>query len=127
MADRVDELFGDGLGPSKPRLGRVWALLVSGTIVCVLGLACLSVPGGLLVLLAVMYVDIERDRVDNGFLPESDRQRVMRARTAAYSGMLFCAAVVLLQWWLYCGGVYNALGDLFLSRPPPEWIVDLFS
>jgi len=122
MAGKVDELFGDGSAPAQPRLVRVWVLLLSGLVLCILGLACLSVPGAVLVLLATMYVDVERERVDNGFLPESDRDRVLRARSACYLGVVFCALVVLIQWWLYCSGVYTALGDLFLSGPPPEWI-----
>jgi hypothetical protein len=125
MTDSVDELFGDGASGPKPRLLRVWLTLLLGLLLCVLGLACISVPGGLLVLLAVMFADTEKDRLESGFLSEVDRPVIMRTRAAAYVGMLLSAAIVLLQCWLYTTGVYSALGDLFLAGPPPDWITNL--
>lgn len=125
MADNVEELFGGGTGTAKPRLMRVWVLLFSGIITTILGLACLSAPGGVLVLLGVMYAETEKERVDNGYLPEADRKKVLMARGVAYACLLFCTVIFFMQCLLYQMGVYSAMGDLFFSGAPPDWIASL--
>jgi len=122
MAENVEELFGGGAGTPQPRLFRIWLLLFAGLVVSILGLACLSAPGGVLVLLAVMFAETEKERVDNGYLPETDRSKVLVARTVAYLCLLFCTALFLVQCVLYGQGVYTAFGDFFFSGPPPEWL-----
>ncbi len=124
MADNIEELFGRGAGTPKPRLVRVWLLMVAGLLTAILGLACLSAPGGVLVLLAIMAIEKEKDRIDNGYLPETDRAQVMGTRMVAYLALMFCTVLFFLQCWLYSEGFYAALGDLFFLGEPPDWVLE---
>lgn len=113
--DDLDELFGEGGGTPSPRIVPALALSVIGVITAILGMACLSAPGGILVLLGLWWIERELDRVDNGYLSEEDRPRIESARRFVF----LCLGVVILlffaQAFLYCSGFYQNLGDQFFS------------
>lgn len=109
MSQEIEELFGEGGGAPQPRLGRVVALLVSGLIVSFLGLACSSVPGGALVLLAWVAIDKEMDRVDSGFLPTAARGPIARLRTITLASVVLVVVLFGAQLVLMIGGFYDAL------------------
>jgi len=113
--DDVDELFGTGAGTPAPRTGTILSLMGGGVLLGVLGLACTSVPGGMMVLLAWMLVEKESDRIDSGYLPETARRRVGQLQILAY---LSVSAVILLfvaQAYLFCSGGYDALWGRMLA------------
>lgn len=112
----LDELFGSGGAPDVQRK-PVIMLLVSGLITTVLGLACTTAPGGVLVLMSWMRVEKEVERVRNGFLPESARPEVERLRWVTYVGLLFVVLMFCLQAFLLCSGVYERV----LVSAIPYW------
>lgn len=114
MAREVDELFGEGEGTPAPRTRTVWALLVSGLVLALAGLACTTAPGGLLVLVAWMIVEKESDRLDNGYLPADARPTVDRLRTATYAGLVVVVLVFLVQIGLFCTGFYESFWERLL-------------
>lgn len=114
-ADGVDpdlaELFGGGTGRPTPRTGLVAALLASGVITTVLGMACIAAPGGILVLFAWLVVEKDHERVESGYLPEADRATVERSRNLTHAGLMLVVALFFLQALLLCFGAYDALLD----------------
>lgn len=114
MAREVDELFGEGEGTPAPRTRTVWALLVSGLLLAVLGLACTTAPGGVLVLIAWMIVEKENDRLENGYLPADARPAVDRLRVATYAGLVVVVLVFLIQIVLFCLGFYETFWENLL-------------
>lgn len=114
----VDELFGDGAGRPRPRTGLISTLLVGGLVLTVLGMACITAPGGLLVLIAWMHVEKDTERLESGYLPEEDRPKVERMRRFTYAGLVVVIALFTLQGLLLCNGAYDLLLDnLYL----PAW------
>lgn len=107
----LDELFGDGAGRPRPRTLLIGGLLTSGLALTVLGMACIAAPGGILVLLAWMHVEKDQERVDSGYLPESDRPSVERLRRFTYAGLVMVVGLFALQAILLCSGVYDVLLD----------------
>lgn len=114
MAREVDELFGEGEGTPAPRARTVWALLGFGLLLTVLGLACSTAPGGLLVLIAWMIVEKEDDRLENGYLPADARPVVDRLRTATYAGLVIVIVAFVTQIMLFCTGFYEVLWERLL-------------
>ncbi len=98
---KTDGLFGNEDAP-RPRVGRIFALLALGMLLAVLGLACSSIPGGVLILLAWLSVDKELDRIDTGYLPESDRVRMKRWKMAVMTSLWIVLGLVTLQALLLC-------------------------
>lgn len=109
MADRVDDLFANDSKRRGPRLGLPMVLLISGTVLALVGLLCSSAPGGLLVLIGLLRVETERRRVDSGALPESDRAAVTAALRVAYVCMAIVVLLFVVQTVLLCLGVYQGL------------------
>lgn len=105
---QVDELFGEGQGAPKPRTGLVRALLASGLVLALFGLACSSAPGGALVLAAWLVVDTEMRRVENGYLPADTRAEVQRLHHQTYAALVAVLAVFAVQSALLCGGFYES-------------------
>lgn len=110
--DDVDELFGAGGEAPRPRTRGAVTTAIVGVIVALLGMSCLAVPGGVLVLLALGWIDRELERVDNGYLPADARPTVERARNVIIACLMLTILLLVLQAVLYCGGFYQALGDL---------------
>jgi len=98
---QADDLFGSKDAP-MPRVGLIAALLVSGLLLALLGLACSSIPGGVLILLAWLSVEKELDRVDSGYLPESERARINRWRKSVIGGLWLVLGLVSIQAFLLC-------------------------
>ncbi len=129
MADsKVDELFGAGGGAPAPRLGWVYLLLTVGLLLAVLGMACNSAPGGLLVLLAYLIVEQESDRLESGYLPSDAAPAIARAKARTRLGLvvvvvLFFAQAVLLCTTHFYEAWYRMwaapLIELLRSAPPP--------
>lgn len=115
MADRVDDLFTSG--PRRgPRLTLPYILLVTGTVVALVGLLCTSAPGGVLVLIGLMRVETERQRVESGALPASDSQAVTNALRMAYVAMGLVVVLFIVQTLMLCLGYYQILwGQLFYT------------
>ena len=117
--ESVDDLFGGEDAP-RPRSGLVLSLLGLGMVTTVLGLACSTAPGGILVLLAWMFVEKELDRVDSGYLTEEDRPAVLRLRWVTLAGLLIVVALFVVQGFLLCQtDLYEGLLVTFL-----EWVAD---
>lgn len=110
-APNLDELFGAGGGRPRPRATLIAMLVATGIVLAVLGMGCISVPGGLLVLLAWMLVEKDLDRLESGYLPEADREVVMRVRSLTYAGLLLVVVLFVLQGLLLCNGFYDVLLD----------------
>ncbi len=120
MPSDVDEIFGGEDAP-KPRTALTLAMLLSGLVVALLGMACTTAPGGVLVLLSWMIVEKELDRVDSGYLAETDRRAVQQLRMAVGTGLAFVIALFLIQAVLLCQtNLYESLlvGLLDLIAPP---------
>lgn len=98
---KTDDLFGNEDAP-VPRVKRIAALLVLGLLTAILGLACSSIPGGVLILLAWLSVDKELDRVETGYLPESERARINRWKMAVMASLWIVLGLVTLQALLLC-------------------------
>lgn len=105
--DDLDELFGGGTGQPTPRTGLVVALLIGGVVGTIAGLACLSAPGGALVLASWVIIEKEVDRVDSGFLPLSDKPRLLRLQRVVQGALVLVIGVFILQTVLLCYGFYD--------------------
>ncbi len=104
---QVDELFGEGSGAPAPRTQLVRRLLVSGLVLAAFGLACTSVPGGLLVLAAWTVVETEMGRVENGYLPADTHADVQRAHRQVSLALSFVLVLFGIQSVLVCSGTYD--------------------
>ena len=98
---KADGLFGNEDIP-VPRVRLIFLLLALGLLLAILGLACSSIPGGVLILLAWLSVDKELDRIDSGYLPESERTRMKRWKTAVMISLWVVLGLVTLQALLLC-------------------------
>jgi hypothetical protein len=107
----LDELFGAGGGRPRPRSALIGTLVAVGLFLAVIGMACISAPGGILVLTAWMFVEKDLDRLDNGYLPESDRELVETLRSVTYASLLLVVVLFVLQGLLLCNGFYDFLLD----------------
>lgn len=118
-APGVDELFGEGGKAARPRTGRVIAVLVTGLVMTLLGMACTAVPGGLVTLVAWYLVQKEVDRVDSGFLPLEYRPRLSLLRTIVWASLFLVVLLFFVQTVLLFNGVYFALWSqaIELFRP----------
>ena len=127
MSERVDELFGSGGTEAKPRLLLVAFLLSTGVVVTGLGLFCSVVPGALVVLLAWLVVERDLDRVDSGFLPVTERPRLVVVRAVVWAVVAGVSALTLLQLAGMWTGVYPSLWSSWIAGwvesagpvPPP--------
>ncbi|MBX2798948.1 MAG: hypothetical protein KTR31_14825 [Myxococcales bacterium] len=108
-APQVEELFGEGGGTPKPRLGLVMALLTSGMLLALMGLACSSAPGGALVLVAWVVVEKERDRIDSGYLPSDVRPAVDRLRRVTWASVVSVVMLFTAQFLLMMIGFYTPI------------------
>lgn len=111
MPAELGELFGEGWGHPTPRTRLIGGLLISGVVLTFFGMACIAAPGGLLVLLAWMYVEKDMERLESGYLPEADRPRVELLRNLTYGGLLFVILMFVIQGLLLCNGGYDYLLD----------------
>jgi len=121
MSDRredLDDLFGEGAGAPEARTGPAIALSVIGVLMSILGMACLAAPGGIPVLLALWWIERERDRVANGYLPETAGPIVERTRRLVFASLMFVIVLFVAQAVLYCFGFYEGLGDLIFTGGP---------
>ena len=116
MSERdVDELFG-GIGGATPRTAPALVLAAIGLIVAIIGLLCLSVPGGMMVLAAVWLIENEMDRCENGFYPPTTHGKVERARRWVFASLFLTIGVFVFQTYLYYRMFYEQLGDfIFLN------------
>lgn len=117
--ENVEELFGEGGRASKPRTGRVVAVLATGLLLTLLGMACTAVPGGLVTLVAWYLIEKEVDRVDSGFLPLEYRPRLVTLRAVVWASLFLVVVLFLVQTVLLFNGVYYALWSaaIELFRP----------
>lgn len=118
MARDLEELFGEGEGTPEPRVGTAIALAVLGVVAAVVGMACLSAPGGVIVLAGLWWIERELDRVDNGYLPADARPAVERARRIVLACLGIVIVLFFVQATLYCTGFYQDLGDTLLGLSP---------
>ena len=109
MSREVDELFGSGEGAPTPRTSVALALLGAGLVLAVLGMLCSAIPGSLVVLLAWVVIEKERDRVDSGYLPAQARGSVEAVRTIATAGVMTVILLCLAQSVLTCTNFYDVL------------------
>jgi hypothetical protein len=106
MAEEVDELFG-GAGEPRPRVGRVAALILSGLLLAILGLACTSVPGILVLLLAWSAAGVEEERVESGYLPKTSAAQVHALRRISTTALMLGAVLLVVQLVLLNRGFYQ--------------------
>ena len=98
---QTDDLFGSEDAP-VPRVRLIATLLAAGMLLSFLGLACTSIPGGVLILWAWLSVEKELDRIDSGYLPESERPRMKRWRRAVIGGLWLVLGLVAIQAFFLC-------------------------
>jgi hypothetical protein len=106
MSADLDELFGGG-GQAEARTRLVYSLVAFGLIFTLLGLACTTAPGGLMVLVAWVIIDKESSRIESGYLPTDLQPQVDRARKWTYLALLGVIALFMLQLILLCQGFYE--------------------
>ena len=103
MSDnKLDALF-EGEEEPKPRLAKTWAYLALGMILTVLGLACTTLPGGLLMLVAWYSADLELAKLHSGYLPETAEPILRRQRYCVYAGLGIAWGTFVLQGLVLCG------------------------
>ena len=107
----LDELFGESGDSPEPRLLQAYAMALSGVALAIVGMACLAAPGGVLVLLALGWIEREHERVDTGYLAPEARPSVQRARRAVLACLGLLIVLFFAQAFLYCSGFYQTLGD----------------
>lgn len=114
----LDDLFGKGGGRPSPRTGLIMGLNILGIVLTVLGMACIAAPGGILVLVAWMHVETDQQRLESGYLPASDAQRVEATRRFTYGALVLVVFLFAIQGFLLCNGAYDVLLD---SLYIPMW------
>jgi len=103
MSDNnLDDLFG-GEDTPTPRLAKTWIYLLVGLLLTVLGLACTTLPGGILILMAWSSADLEQGRLRSGYLPESAAPTLRRQLYFIYASLAFAWGAFALQGFLLCG------------------------
>jgi len=117
---RLDELFGEATAEVQPRTNQVYALIGAGLLVALLGLACSSVPGVIVVLLGWYVADKEGDRLDSGFLPQTFAASVHHAQRVAWFGVAGAVLIILAQVMLFCGGFYRVYLEALLLLAMPD-------
>ncbi len=106
---RVDELFGEGGATPRARFGLIVALLLSGLVATILGLACSTVPGGLLLLAAWVVVEKDLMRVEAGFLPVRQASTLQLLRGLTMVLVVLATISFVVQTWLMQAGFYTEL------------------
>jgi len=118
MSERVDDLFAPENGGGAKLTGSL-ILIGTGSALALVGMLCSAAPGGLMVLVGLMRIEGERQRIDNGALPESARKSVNSALRMAYVATAVVVALFMAQVLLLCFGVYEDLwGALFYALRP---------
>ena len=117
MSQKVDELFGEGATKVAPKTRLIITLLGLGCALTVLGLACSSVPGGLIVLWAWTLMEKEIDRVESGYLPEDSLPALRRLKGVVWLTLGLVVVVFMIQSALLFNGFY-----FFLWGSAIEWI-----
>jgi len=115
MAKDVDELFGAGGREVRPRTVPILVTLGCGLVVAVLGLACTSVPGGLMVLVSWMLIEKEMSRIESGYLPVKYEGNLRSLRIAVWAGMILILIIFFLQAYLLCTGTYVTVWSALLD------------
>ena len=118
MSADLEELFGEGQGQPEPRTRLVAILAVSGLVLSVLGLACTTAPGGLLVLIAWLTIDKEVGRIRSGYLSADFQPVVDQARKWTYLALVLVIFLFTVQLILLCQGFYEYFWGNLLS-----WLV----
>ena len=116
----IDDLFGDGSGTPSPSTTGPLVLSLLGLFMSLCGMACLAAPGGIPVLLALWWIERERDRVNNGYLPADAGPVVERTRRLVYLALFAVIGLFVIQALLYCNGTYDALGNLIFLGAAPD-------
>lgn len=118
MSQEVEELF-EGGRAAQPRIKLVLGVLGSGVLLTLLGLACSSVPGGLLTLAGWSILQKEIDRVDSWYLPIEHRPLLYKLRILAWASLGIVVACFVIQGILLCTGSYVVFwGGLIESLRP---------
>jgi len=106
--ESLDELFGEGSGQPVPRTRLAIVLLVTGTVLALLGMACTAAPGGIVVLVAWVVIEKELDRVESGYLPTEFKPRLIALQRLIYAAVVLVVVLFTLQLFLLCNGTYDA-------------------
>ena len=122
MSQKVDALFGEDESSVRPKIRTIVGLLISGSVLAFLGLACSSVPGGLLVLWAWSVMEKEIDRVESGYLPEETLGTLQTLKRLVWAALFVILIIFIGQTILLFSGFYVVLWGTFiqsLSGSPP--------
>jgi hypothetical protein len=117
---RLDELFGEASAEVKPKTKQTYALVWGGLAAALLGLACTSVPGVLVVLVGWYVADQETDRLDSGFIPQTFAAEVHRAERLARFGVASAVVIISAQVVLLCSGFYSMYLEALLLFAMPD-------
>lgn len=122
MTSRVDELFGASGAGMRPRTTLIFMLLFTGLTFTLLGLACTSAPGGMLVLAAWSVADDDLARVRSGALPADSGPAAARLRSWTTAGLVVVVVLFVVQLVLLSYGFYDELWGqaIQVAFPPPE-------
>ena len=106
MSQKVDDLFGEGDSAVQPKTKTIIGKLVLGGVLAFFGLACTSVPGGLLVLWAWSIMEKEIDRVESGYLPEETLGTLQTLKGFVWAALLVILVIFIGQTILLFSGFY---------------------
>lgn len=115
MTQKVEELFGEEGAHVRPKTRTIVALLSLGVILATLGLACSSVPGGLLVLWAWSITEKEIDRVESGYLPEDSLPHLRVVKATVWTSLVVILLIFVTQTVLLFSGFYVVLWSTFVE------------
>mgnify|MGYP001449551137 CR=1 FL=1 len=118
----VDELFGDGGRQARPKTTRIIAVLTTGVVLTVLGMACTAVPGGLITLVSWALVEKELDRVDAGYLALEHRPQLVLLRRLVWAGLMLVLALFFVQGFLLCFGWYGTFWTWLIELARPSFV-----
>ena len=114
MSD-VEELFGSGGTAARARVPLVVALLGTGSLATLLGLACSTIPGGLLLLAAWLVAERDLERLEAGFLPVDQGPVLRVVRGLALLLVVLATAAFFVQTVLMGMGFYDLTWPLLLN------------
>ena len=119
MTSKVEELFGEEGQTVRANIRGIITLLVSGVLLALFGLACSSVPGGLIVLWAWSLTEKEIDRVDSGYLPEDTLPSLRVLKGFVWASLVVILIIFVGQTILLFSGFYVAFwGEIVQSFAP---------
>jgi len=107
VSNEVEELFSEGTQAVRPKVGRVFALILIGLAIALLGFPCSAVPGGVVVMFGWYFAEKEYARLQAGFFANDLRPTIVGARGVAIGGVVATSLLFATQLYLTSYGYYE--------------------